>query len=307
MIDILMATYNGGKYLREQLDSIINQTYSDWHLIIADDCSNDNTVKILEEYRSKYPKKITYYVNDKPTGGAKHNFYQLMLHANSDYIMFSDQDDVWLANKIETTYLTMLDAEQKYGSSIPLLVHSDLCVVNQKLEIINESIFAMQSMDYRKDKLNNLLVSNIVTGCTMMINKSLLNMARIKPQNFVMHDIWLALIASAFGKIFFIQEPLILYRQHGDNSVGAKDVHDFRYFMSKLFGYDEVHKALIAQYAQAGEFLKIFDSKLTYSEKIYLKGYSELDTYDCFRRYLFLKKNRMFKIAIAKKIGQLIL
>lgn len=306
MIDILMATYNGEKYLAEQIESILHQTYKDWQLIIADDCSSDSTVKILEYYHSLYPDKISYYINVKPSGSAKNNFFQLLNHAKSKYIMFADQDDVWLKDKVKLTYETMIDAERT-NRNIPILIHSDLCVVDQNLQLINPSIFQMQEMDYKRDKLNNILVSNIVTGCTMMINRKLLDLIHPQPKNAVMHDMWLALVASALGRIVFIKQPTILYRQHGDNSVGAKNTRSLGYLWHKMTGYKTVHKNLIKQYEQAEEFLDIYKAELSEQQKEMLKTYSDFNELSFYERYQALQKFNLLKNSNMKIIGQVVI
>jgi len=234
MIEILMATYNGEKYLRPQINSILRQSFTDWRLIIRDDCSTDGTVAIIQEYQEQYPDKIVFLQADVPSGSAQNNFFQLIKywqhHGIADYIMFSDQDDVWLPSKVQSSLDKIQQMEQQYGKEIPLLLHTDLTVVGIDLKIINPSLFAMQNMDAMRNKLNNILVQNIVTGCTMMVNKSLLDMVRKIPQHAVMHDMWLALIASTFGQIGFIDESTVLYRQHASNTVGAMNVKTLKFF-----------------------------------------------------------------------------
>lgn len=302
-----MATYNGEKYIEEQLKSIINQTYQDWRLIISDDASKDRTVAIIKQYQRKYPRKIFLHVNDKPTGSAKNNFYHLLDYIENDYVMFSDQDDVWLNNKISKTYNKMLEMEKKYGSKIPLLVHTDLCVVDENLQVINKSFCYMQGIDYKRNKLNNLLVENIATGCSMMINRALVNLLYLKPHNSVMHDAWIALIASTFGHIGFIRESTILYRQHGDNCVGAKNVHELSYYINKFFQRNDIHDALLANYSQADEFLRIFFNRLGKKEMTMLCEFSFMH-YENARIYKFitLLKYRLFKKSYIKKAAQIL-
>lgn len=306
MIDILLATYNGENYIEEQIKSLLSQTYKDWHLIVGDDCSKDRTVDILRKYKNLYPDKIEIHVNKVPSGGAKHNFYNLMNMARSNYIMFCDQDDVWVEDKIEETLNKMMSAEEKYGNDMPLLVHSDLCVVDKNLNVINPSMFEMQGMDYRKDKLNHLLVSNIVTGCTMMINRSLLELAYVKPKFFVMHDMWLALLASSFGKIMFINKPLILYRQHGSNSIGAKNIHSLNYIICKLESINLVRENLNIQYKQASELLSMYESiNPIYIDMLF--KYSNFGEYSWVKRFITLRRYKMFKDGFIRKVGQLVL
>ncbi|MDD4782006.1 MAG: glycosyltransferase, partial [Tissierellia bacterium] len=129
MIDILLASYNGEKYIGEQIESILNQTYQDWFLYIKDDCSIDNTLDIALEYERKYIDKIKVIKSDIPSGSAKNNFFSMLPYSQNDYIMTCDQDDIWLPNKIELTFNKMKDVE-KENSNIPILIHTDLKVVD---------------------------------------------------------------------------------------------------------------------------------------------------------------------------------
>ena len=122
MIDILMATYNGEKYLAEQIESIINQSYTNWHLYIQDDCSTDRTLTVAFSYQKKFPEKITVIKNTKNSGSAKDNFFSMLSLSTSEYIMFSDQDDIWLPDKIKITHNRMLRLEKKYGKKFGMMV-----------------------------------------------------------------------------------------------------------------------------------------------------------------------------------------
>lgn len=136
MIEILLATYNSEKYLTDQLDSLFEQTFEDWHLTVQDDGSTDKTVDILRKYAAVYPEKMTVHVNEKNLGGAKYNFYDMLLKADADYVMTCDHDDVWLPDKMERTMATMKDLEAQNAPDIPLLVHTDLTVVDENQTIL---------------------------------------------------------------------------------------------------------------------------------------------------------------------------
>ena len=138
MICVLLATYNGEKFVAQQIDSLLNQTYKDFHIFIHDDGSTDNTVNILNDYASRYSDKITV-VDAAPTGNACANFALLLSKTQGDYYMFCDQDDVWDNEKIEKTYICMQKAEQ--GKDIPILVHTNLCVVSADMTVIDNSFF----------------------------------------------------------------------------------------------------------------------------------------------------------------------
>lgn len=306
MVEILMATHNGDKYLKEQLDSILSQTCSDWHLTIADDCSIDNTVAILKEYAYKYPEKITYHVNKTASGSAKNNFYGLLMNVDADYVMLSDQDDFWLENKIELTLNKMKESEAKYGFGFPLLVHSDLIVVDDKLKTLNESFYVMERINPKLNRLNNVLVTNIVAGCSMMLNKSLLNLFIKLPKDSIMHDHWFALIAAAFGKIVFVEKPTILYRQHGNNVAGVNRRNLFENIKYKIFCSKKIHEDLVMHYRQAHEFLKIYANELKDEQIKMLEEYSNFEDKSIFEKFFILKKYSMNKENPIKFIGQLV-
>ncbi len=307
MIDILMATYNGERYLAQQIESILGQSFTEWRLIIRDDCSCDNTLSILKKYQLKYPSKITIIPSQHPSGSAMNNFFKLLEHTNSEYVMFSDQDDVWNNDKIEITLTKMKEMEQQYGKNTPLLVHTDLCVVDDNLNVINPSLFAMQDMDYKRDKLNNLLATNIVTGCTMMMNIALIKLLSEKPRVAVMHDMWIALVAAAFGKIGFVNETTVLYRQHGKNANGAKNVNSFYYMKNKLIHLNCVRDFLILQYKQAKEFLRIYHKLLSQEQFSLLLTYSEFANKNWFEKTYALFKYKLNKKGIIRVLGQILL
>lgn len=307
MIDILMATYNGEKYLRPQLDSILQQSNQEWRLIIRDDCSTDRTVQIIKEYQLLRPEQIVLLQAEQPSGSAQNNFFQLLQYSEAEYIMFADQDDVWLKNKVQLTLDKMQQLEQQYGNDVSLLVHTDLAVVDERLRTINPSLFAMQNMSAERKQLNNILVQNIVTGCTMMINRSLLQLITTVPQYAVMHDMWLALVAAAFGQIGFISKATMLYRQHGNNANGAKNVKTLRYLLWKLTGAKEIHQGLVKQYRQVAEFLEIYQDLLSAEQQQMLQAYSLLEHQPIWKKYKTLKKYHLYKKGIIRVLGQILL
>jgi glycosyltransferase involved in cell wall biosynthesis len=221
-INILLATYNGENFLSEQLDSLLTQTFKNFKIYICDDNSNDSTLYLINKYINNYPDKIILV--NKPTTlqqGAKYTFDYLLKQSSAKYIMFCDQDDVWINNKIEVTLNGMKSAELISGEHTPLLIHCDLKVVDESLNLINESFIQSQRINPYSSFIN-LLVKNSITGCTVMINRAAADGMHGTHSSAIMHDWWIALYVKAFGEVIFIDEKLILYRQHKNNVLGAK-------------------------------------------------------------------------------------
>ena len=215
-VNILMSTYNGQQFLAEQIRSIQEQSYTDWTLFIRDDGSSDNTKEILKDFEHQ-DSRIHLIDNDKSDNlGVIKSFHKLVNHDRADYYFFSDQDDVWLPNKLELS----LKEAQNHPADLPLMVYMDLKVVNQDLEIMTESMVKSQS-HHANTELVQELTENTVTGGVAMINHSLAEMWQ-ETDDILMHDWYLALLASAFGNLVFIDQPGELYRQHSDNVLGAR-------------------------------------------------------------------------------------
>ncbi|MEF9989701.1 MAG: glycosyltransferase family 2 protein [Christensenellaceae bacterium] len=299
MVDVLLATYNGEGYISELLDSLVCQTYQDFRLIVRDDNSIDRTIDIVKSYQNQLKIEI---VHDGDTaGGAKNNFFQLLKHASSEFVFFADQDDVWLPNKIEIS----LHEIWRYEQSIPLLVHTDLEVVDNTLHQLNPSLMHLQKLNPAYCTLNRLIAQNNVTGCTMLINKALVEQFR-NADDSIMHDWWLALIAAAFGKVIFLPLATVKYRQHTQNEVGAKDVKSAEYFKSKMNNTQGICESIKMTYKQAQAFLKTFRDGLDNQQAEMLNAFCALEQYGKFKRFLTLNRYQLFKSGLYRKIGQII-
>jgi len=241
-IDILLATYNGQEYLAEQIDSILAQSNQDWLLLVRDDGSNDNTVRIIEDYASRLPGRIKLVTDNGNRLGANLNFGKLLEYADTEYIMFSDQDDVWLPNKIELTLNAMKAAERIYPDK-PILIHTDLKVMDSQLNTIADSMWSYQKLFPEVgDDLNRIMAQNVVTGCTVMINRKARAVSTPIPREAVLYDWWIALNVCKHGKIVYLSIPSILYRQHSGNQVGAQRVNAV-HFLKKLRNVKELMSA----------------------------------------------------------------
>ena len=224
-----MCTYNGEKYLSEQIDSILDQKLEDddeneVKLFIVDDGSSDDTTKIIDEYISANVSRIARLKVSNHHEGAKNNFFKGLISPElrqADYVMLSDQDDIWNDNKISTTLKRMKEVERQCGEGVPVLVHCDCRVVDGNLNEISPSFTKFANFNQKKATFNHLLVQNLVTGAASMMNKALMELIIKIPKNCMMHDHFIALVASAFGHISYIDEPLYKYRQHDSNVLSA--------------------------------------------------------------------------------------
>lgn len=302
---ILLATYNGEKYIKEMIDSIIAQDYTDWRLVISDDGSTDSSADILEEYAKKLPEKITHYHSGQKFGNAQNHFMHLLEnHRDAPYIMFCDQDDIWHSDKVRKTLEKMKEIEEP---GTPCLVHTDLAVVDGELNKISDSFCRHSKLDGNRLKLNQLLVQNVVTGCTMMINNSLAELACEKPlpKEALMHDGWIALICSVFGKSAFLDEATIDYRQHGNNSVGAKNVTSLPYLIER-FKSKAMKNSLKNAAIQAKAFLDCFGDRIPSEKRVIVEDFAK--TVDCsaFKRNQIYIKHRIYKCGIIRVLAQMI-
>lgn len=215
---ILLATYNGEEYISDQIKSILNQTYNNIELIILDDNSKDRTIEIIKRFQKEDNRVILYH--NKVNIGILQNFNKLLNIAREieyDYIMLADQDDVWKENKIEKTLKLMVEVEER-DKLTPILIYTNLELVDRKLEKLNMKI------RYKRKtiRLFRILHQNPIYGCTMMLNKELINNLEVVfPEEFIHHDYYITFMAYLVGKIYHLDIETILYRQHGANNSGS--------------------------------------------------------------------------------------
>ena len=228
-IDILLATYNGEKYLKEQIDSILNQTYKNIRIIISDDCSTDKTREILQEYEKKDERISVYY--QKQNLGCVKNFDFLLQKVENKLYMLSDQDDIWLPEKIEKSVKTL----EKENAD---LVFCDLEIVDEELKTINSSFCKSMKLDKKIKKCISSYkmqyLYNCITGCTILSKKEYIKDILPIPtkSKHIIHDHWIGLVVLLKnGKVAFLDESCIKYRQHRENQVGVK---------KKSYGYDKI-------------------------------------------------------------------
>lgn len=299
MIAILLSTYNGEKYIKQQLDSLFSQTYKEFEIIVRDDKSADNSLDILKTYDIKL-------VDSVQNLGAKKSFASLLEYAvqNSDaeYFMFCDQDDVWEEDKVEKTFFKMQEMGKEFGN-IPFLVHSDLKVVDEKLNILSASMWKYQNINPSSNSLNKLLIQNTITGCTVMINRKLAEKCLDIPSEAIMHDWWIGLIVSTFGKIGYLNYSSMMYRQHGKNDTGTQK-YSFKYIFKRIRDMNEI--SLDKNIIQAKAFLDIFEDKLDEKTKKMLLDFTSIKERTYVKRVFILFKYDLFKQGIIRNIGMII-
>lgn len=233
LVDVLVATFNGEKYIACQLDSLLQQKGVGIRILIHDDGSVDETCRIIEDYANRYSDRIIYLSDGVVLGGAKGNFNYLLGCSSAPYVMFCDQDDFWLPYKVSET-LGLMTQVESVNQGFPVLIHADLTVVDEGMRTVGSSYFDYAGIPRCINDLSELLVQNNVTGCTVMLNRVAVDLIFPMPYEAVMHDWWSACrVLSENGVVALLDKPLVLYRQHGSNSIGARKF-DFKYILNIL-------------------------------------------------------------------------
>lgn len=272
IVEILLAAYNGESFIREQLDSIVNQSDTRWHLTVSDDGSTDGTPRLLDEYVQRYPEKITRYFSGQRFGNARDHFFCLMRQCDAAYMMFCDQDDVWYPDKVQEIMAAMLAAENQYGIQTPLLVFTDQTPTDAQLRPLAPSLMRYQKQYFKSFEYRSILMQNVVTGGAMAINRALalLGAQCVDTQNVIMHDWWLAVVAARFGRIIYLDEPMSDYRQHAGNSVGAKNVGGLFYMLFKLRHLQSLKETISEKKRQADVFKRTYAQGLSDEDQLFL-------------------------------------
>jgi glycosyltransferase involved in cell wall biosynthesis len=299
-IDILLATYNGAEHIEAQLDSIAAQTVADWHIIARDDGSTDGTPDKLIAWAELHPGRMTLLpAEDRPLG-ATHSFARLLEASQAPYFAFCDQDDVWLDHKLAR----LLDAAQKAEAAsdgrAPVLVHMDLRVVDDRLDTIHPSFRRFMRIAERPvDQLwPGLLVYNTVTGCAMLGNAELRRLTVPIPEGAALHDWWIALVALRFGRMIYLAEAGVLYRQHGSNVVGAASwslpAVIYRLVTAPARHIRKARTTLVRTRRQAAAFRETYEDRLWPEDAALLDGYANVSDRTWIGRRLFILRNGIF-------------
>ncbi|HFU4123050.1 TPA: glycosyltransferase family 2 protein [Streptococcus suis] len=270
-VNILMSTYNGERFLAEQIESIQDQTFQDWNLLIRDDGSTDKTCDIISSF-CEQDSRIRFINKDvKQNLGVIASFHAVLTEEAADYYFLCDQDDVWLPDKMQVC----LDEAVKHPQDLPVMVYMDLKVVDENLRVLNESMIRSQS-HHANTQLVQELTENTVTGGVAMFNHALAQLWQ-GDETIIMHDWYLALLASALGKLIYIDQPGELYRQHGNNVLGARTLGKrFKIFrLGPRYIFTRYWKLIHDTQKQANYLLKF--SALPKDAREMIENFSDID------------------------------
>ena len=260
---ILLAVCNGEKYLTDQLRSLSAQDDPDFTVRYQDDGSSDGSEALLRAWAASDSRFLPGTEQGRHLGAAG-NFLSLIRQTDADRALLCDQDDLWEPHKLSALGAAMTEAENRYGVETPILVHSDCSLMNEQGEPIGDRFFRHQGWDPGAVTLPRLLVQNNVTGCTLMMNRPLLNLiaAHGQAKDLFMHDWFIALTAAAFGKVVFVDQPLTRYRQHGDNAIGASRKNLLSRGFEALKKKDESKRRILLTYTHTMVFRKLYGTEL---------------------------------------------
>ncbi len=301
--EILLAAWQGERFLPAQLESLAAQEETDFIVRMQDDGSADGTPAIL----SSWSERDSRFVPAREQGrrlGAVGNFFSLLRQAEGDLILFCDQDDVWEPFKLSA----MLQAYREAASdpARPLMIHSDASLIDENGRITAPSFFELQGWDPRATKLSRLLVQNNATGCMMMINRPLADLI-IRcgdPGKMFMHDWFIALTAAAFGQILFLDRPLVRYRQHGGNAIGASHASLLRRGLTALRQREKARERIALTYEHTRAFQEAYGDALPEEAARITQAYLATRDQPRLRRLLSLRRLDCLMQSPITRMGQ---
>ncbi len=302
-IHIVLATYNGEKYIREQLDSILENSWNDFSVEVCDDGSTDETLRIVREYCAR-DNRVTCHENTVNLGYTK-NFLEGIRRSESPYIMLCDQDDIWHRDKIERTFCELQKLEKVQGKEKPLMVFTD--AMNYDSETGRElgSFHKTSRLDVKKLDTAHLFMENKCIGCTVMINAAVLSYLQEMPEEIRVHDWWLALICSHFGKIMYLDEMTLHYRQHSGNMIGGSSF--VSYMKNRISGLREQRKAIRQTFAQGRAFYEVFGTELPKREQGIAAAFAAMESTGAWRRKYNMLRYGFCKSGLIRNAALLLL
>lgn len=310
MIDVLLPTYNAGRYLDDFLASLEQQQCDTWRLMARDDASSDDTSHILAKWKLRLGERMHILDDSGMTNLQCYgNFSRLLAESVAPYVMLADPDDVWKASKIAVTLQRMKRTEGKYGVHTPCLVHTDLEMVDSSLSIKQASLWRYQGLrPSRRRTLSRFLMENTVWGCTLMANRALVDLAGSIPESSFHADWWIAMVASAFGQIQPVRQSTILWRRHGGNASDVSAIEGRT--LAAIRDYDAarswLHEIIRQNQWRAASFLARYKYQLSQFDVDALEAFLEL--LDCApsRRKLSALSHGFCFTSIRRTLGMLV-
>lgn len=307
-VGILLATFNGGEHLSEQLASIAQQSYGNWTLVVSDDGSTDRTMDIISQFADAHPGRVVI-LPPRNQGSAKSNFLRLLRDCPSfDYYAFCDQDDYWFPEKLDGLVRTAARPDFIRHRDRPLLIHADMQVTDEHLRVTHDSFMGQIRAAPATATFGSLLIENYIPGCTMLINQAL-RLAYIKTapneDAIVMHDWWLALIACALGEIRYVDAPLASYRQHRSNTLGTVNRSGAIFAMRKVFR--DAGKSIASARQQAEEFANCYSVMVPPQTSAALNAFLEMPRMSKLTRIRISVRHGILKQTIPRRVFQFLI
>lgn len=320
LIDILVATYNGERFVGEQIESIQAQSYGSWRLLVSDDCSSDGTLDVVRRYAAE-DGRIRIVSEGVRYGGAKENFFSLMEKSDAPYVMFCDQDDVWREDKCDVEMRAMVDCECAHGKSCPIAVHSNLALIDADGAGLGVNMREIMTLiDIQSASPAQVLFANVATGCTMLLNRACVDEALLGKDlgPVVLHDWWSALVACMLGVRVYLDDCLVYYRQHECNVVGAvgksvsarEKVREYAAAAAEG-GIRSVSRKLgqggfMKYICQAREFQRVYQDRVKAESVDDLNSVCSLPELPFIRRLAILDKHHLWRKSPKAKFRQLL-
>ena len=300
-VDVLLAACQSARYLREQLESLLAQDFSDYRVLIRDGGSTDGTVPMIRAWCAEHPDHFRYLGSG--TAGTKANFAALLAACEAPYIMFCDHDDRWMPDKVSASLARCRELEAANPAGTPVMVYSDALVTDASLEVIDRSNFHFQHLDPARVSLRDELLQNVPFGNTMCFNRALLDKAGPIPEAAFMHDHWLALTAARFGVIGRLDRPTLCYRQHPENLFGSPCFTLPHLLHQAIFARTQLQQRIAAYCRQAAAFRDRFGTELAPAERAMLEELAGLPEAGFWGRRIRLWRSGARKHGFRRTLG----
>lgn len=311
IIQLLLATYNDGRYLDDFFNSVLSQTETRWSFLVRDDGSTDGTQERLTEWADRLSGRlITLPDSGSANLGVAGNFSRLLAASDNPYVMLANPDDVWHPDKVAISLDAMRKTEARTGALLPCLVHTDLRIVDAQLREIASSLWTYQGLfPERGHALSRICVENLVWGCTAMLNRALVDLAGDVPVESHHEDWWLAMVAAAFGEIVSVPVATVDWRRHGSNDSDLSELKRATRtaVTSPSSVHNRLHDLLLKSRPRALAFLRRYGGKLTSHQRAALDAFINLSHENFARRRLSLVQHGLWFTSWRRNLAMLLL